>query len=230
MTSHLKHLSLCLLSILVLPVLAKPAAIAANTVCELGNCSSPGTLSSGGSVGGTQNFTYTFADGDTYYVTTTYSATDTPITMNFSVDGIYTGNNGNSSAPSVAGDTLTVEFLQDFAYTGSSSATGTSTATLIEQGNAPGSYSEAELYFDGQGVGLMGPNYGPAPSVGTAGPTTINNLGNPVDGNFSFTLYFAPGTSPTAAPVPEPASLKLLIAAMLLAVPVTAYRMRRTGV
>jgi hypothetical protein len=223
MNCRLASLSLSFLSVLLAPALAQSAAISANGTCVFGNCSSPGTLSSTDTVSGTQNFTYTFGNGDTYNVTTTYSADDT-INMNFSVNGAYVGNNGNSKAPSAGNDTLKIDFLQNFAYTGSSSADATASATLMEEGNAPGSYSEAQLFFDGQGVGLMGPYYGQGTESVSSGPTTISNLGNPIDGDFNFTLFFAAGT--TAAPEPASARLILLVG-ILFAFPALRYTLRK---
>lgn len=204
--------------------MASAAAIQANTTCELGNCAVPGTLSSGGTTSGTENFNFTFGNGDQYHVTTGYSATDTPITFNFSANAVYTGNNGNTKAPSVGGDTLTVDFLEDFAYTGTSASMGASSAVLTEEGNAPGSYSEANVYYDNMGIGVMGPYYGPGMALFTAGPTVVNGLGNPIDGDFRYILYFAPGTSP----VPEPATASMFLLATLALVFVFArYRTKR---
>jgi hypothetical protein len=228
MSLQLKVFSVSLLSMLLGAGIARSAAICANGTPELGNCSAPGTLASGGSISGTYSFTYQFGNGDDYLVTTTYSATDsngTSANMSFSSNAVYTGNNGNTHAASMGGDTLTDDFLENFTYTGSSMVTGaTSTATLVETSNPPGSYVEAQLLFDNQSIGVMGPFYGPGAESATAGPTTLTGLSNPVTGDFRFTQYFAPGT----APVPEPATAGFWLLGMAgIAIPAVARRYRR---
>ena len=225
MINGLKHLLLTSGLFLLAPALCMPAAITANGANELGNGASPGTLAVGGSVSGNYNFVYTFGDGDQYSVDTSYSAHNGP-NMSFTVNGLYIGNVSKSAPTSVANDTLNVDFLQNFAYTGSATANGSASATLIESGNAPGSYSEAQLYFDGQGIGLMGPYFGPGSENVSSGPTTINSLGNPVDGDFRFTLFFAAGS----AAVPEPGTASLLGFALLAcAAPLIRRRFRATS-
>lgn len=196
------------LFILSVPALCLPAAITANGTYEVGT--TPGTLSSGQSTSGTYSFLYTFTDGDIYSVTGSYSASDTP-TFDFSSTANYIGNTTNPAGASVGSDTLNVDLLQDFAYTGSSTTTGSASATLTQFDDAPGSYAEAEVFYDNQGLGMMGPYYGPGSEMVSSGPTTLNNLGDPVSGDFRYTFYFAAGT----AAVPEPAEAGLLLLSLV---------------
>ena len=194
------------------PLLCLPAAIQANGMNELGTGANPGTLTAGQSASGTFSFFYTFTgDGDQYYVTTSYSATDTPLALNGSVGAVYVGNTANPAEASVGDDTLNVDILQNFAYTGSSSAPGNESFTLTQAGNAPGSYTEAQLIFDNQSIGVLGPYYGPGSKTYSAGPTTLTNLGNPVNGDLRYTFFFAAGTA-----VPEPSASGSVALALLL--------------
>lgn len=207
------------------PTITSAAAIQANITCEFGNCNVPGTLSPGGTTSGADNFVYTFSNGDQYYVMTTYSATDTPLTISFSVDAVYTGNNGNATVPSVGGDILNVDLLEYFATTSSSTVSFSSSATLIQQGTA-GSYSNAELFFDGQGTGFAGNYFGPTLETVTTAPTEFSGIfGNPTSGDYDLTFYFAPGTPSSATPEPTSFSMFLLVALAALSV---GYRRCRT--
>ena len=200
---------------------AKPAAITLNGTCELGNCSSVDSVSNGQSVGPANfNFNYSFADGDIYNLSGTYSASYSTIngsSIGLGLSATYTG-----SSPSVGNDVLTFDLLQNYFDNSAGSFDGTyhETAPVTLSGNVgAGSTVTAQLSYDGQGIGLLGP-YGPGTNLGQQSAYLTGLDGNYLDADFNFTFHFLAGTQPGAggtspAPTPEPALLLPLGAGFL---------------
>lgn len=206
------------------PMLSLCAAIQVTnsgiSTCEMGNCASPDALDLGGSVAGTFDYIYTVAaDGDRYSITGSYSASyPGSASIGFAVVANYIGNASNSTS---SADTIAVDLLQNYNFVGNPNGLWSAMATLTQTGDAPGSFTEAQLSFNGVGLGLMGPYYGPGSQVFTSS-ANVSGLTSPLAGDFNYTFQFAAGT-PAA---PEPAGAGLL-ALGLLAFLVPAYRRRR---
>lgn len=184
-----------------------PAAIqvtGSNTVCELGNCASPGTLAPGSSISLTSySFIYTFANTDTYLVTGSYSASGTAPNISFSAVATYEGNSTHTTS---ASDTLSVDLLQNFSYNGDPDGTYFENATLTQNNVAAGSDVTSELFFSNQGIGLMGPFTGIG-SQSYSMSANLTGLPNPSEADFNYTIHVAAG-SPA---IPEPADAGLVL-------------------
>lgn len=205
--------------LLLAATVAQPAAISVNGTCEMGNCSTPDALDLGGSTNGTFSYIYTFGNTDRYSITGNYSASYAGATsIGFNVIANYIGNSSNSAS---SADTLSVDLLQDYNYQGDPNGTYSVTTTLTQDGNAPGSYTEAQLSYNGQGLGLMGPYFGPG-SQSFSASKALSGLTAPLAADFNYTFFFAAG-SPA---VPEPAEVGLLMCGFI-AVLLPALRRRK---
>jgi hypothetical protein len=197
-----------------------PAAIqitGSNTICEVGNCASPGTLSPGDSIGATAySFSYTFANTDTYFIAGSYSASGAAPTINFSATATYTGN---STGTASASDTLSVDLFQLFNYNDNPDGTYDESATLSQTNVAPGSYVTSQLFFGGQGIGLMGP-LTTLDSQSYSMSAALTGLSNPSEADFNYTFHIAAG-SPA---VPEPTAAGLLTLGIALIGALTLHR------
>ena len=183
-----------------------PAAIqitGSNTICEVGNCASPGTLSPGDSIGATAySFSYTLANTDSYFIAGSYSASGAAPTINFSATATYIGN---STGTASASDTLSVDLYQFFNYNDNPDGTYDESATLSQANVAPGSYVTSQLFFGGQGIGLLGP----LTTLGSQSysmSAVLTGLSNPSEADFNYTFHIAAG-SPA---VPESTDAGLL--------------------
>jgi hypothetical protein len=148
------------------------------------------------------SFIYTFADTDQYSVMGTYSASGTAPSISFSAVATYLGNSTHTAS---SADVLSVDLLEDFSYTGSTSGTYTETATLSQTNVGGGSSVTAQLFFGGTGIGLLGPFTGMGSQVYTKSATLTPP--NPALADFNYTFTLAAG-SPAATP--EPGSLTFL--------------------
>ena len=146
--------------ILLAPLTAKPATISVNSVCEV-NCSSSDSLGNGASTAGSFDFGYLFGNGDAYDISGNYSASystadGSAISINPLVTYIGT-------MPSVATDTLDFSMFQSYFDTSCCTWAGLYSESIplyLSNLAGPGSSISGELFYDGQGVGLVGP-YGP---------------------------------------------------------------------
>jgi hypothetical protein len=199
---------------LVVPFAAKSASVELNGTCEVNpSCTTLTAIGNGQSTSGSLNFTYSFANGDTYAVTGTYAAsysTTAGSTIAFDPVVTYTG-----AGPSAGTDTLTLQMLQDYldATPGSWAGSYTETVPLtLSSLAASGSTISGELMYDSLTVGLIGP-FGIGTNTGTK--TTALDFGaldtsNTLHATYNIYITFAQGSRPGAsgaspAAVPEPA-------------------------
>jgi hypothetical protein len=201
---------LFLLSMLLAPTIARADAISVNGICELGDCVSPDALNPGGSTSGNFSYVYTFGDGDKYSIAGSYASSylSGSTSISFSANANYIG-----TGPSVGPDTLSVDLLQDYNVTGNPDGTYSASATLTQVGDAPGSSTSAQLFYEGQGLGLMGPYFGPGSAPFSTSQSLVG-LNAPLAADFNYTFFFEPGTSS----VPEPASGGFAVAGLLAVV------------
>jgi hypothetical protein len=194
---------------------AHAAVVQLNGTCEVGSCSTlqADALTFGTGIGTTPfNFNYTFANTDEYAVSGTYSASYGASGSLFSVTlGVtYLGN--SSSGPSQA-DSFDVDVLQDIFDNGPGTFDGTYTESVpvsIFGAVGPGSSVAAQLLWDGQSVGLIGPFVGDGTYSGSNAANLTGLTGDYLDGDFQFIYNFAAGTqagagSSVASSTPEPA-------------------------
>jgi len=222
--SNLKRLSNLTAILVAAPLLCLPAAVQVNGTCEVGTCATPGTLNSGDSVPSTPfSFVFTFADTDKYFVNGDYSASYTggATHIAFTANANYIGNSTNTTS---GHDTLTIDLLQDYNFTtGSPDGTYHSHAKLNVPGSAAaGSFAEAQVFYDGQSTGLMGPYSGPG-TKDFFTSKTLSGLTNPIDVDFQYVFNFAAGTTA----IPEPTEAGLFALGLIgLAIPAVLRRRR----
>ncbi len=199
----------CLIATMLLTAgFTQAAAISVNGTCEIGNCSSPGTLNPGDSIGTTSfGFNYVLADTDRFFISGTYSASGNAPSVAFQATAAYLGNSTNTAS---SADKISVDLLQMFGYNGSPDGTYGENATLSQSNVAPGSNVTAELSFGGQGIGLLGPYTGNGSQTYSASKD-LTGLSNPNLADFNYTFNLAAG-SPA---VPEPANIGLFVAGLL---------------
>lgn len=229
---------------LALPVASFSTAIQASgnggsaTVCVIGTCPDPEVIST--SVGispaplstsGPLNFTYSFANGDQYKVTGSYSASyASGISLNFSPIISYVGNNGNAVA-SVGADVLTLDFFQNFYDNGP--GTWNSPPSYCETLSATvngGISTTAAAKFDGISIGTITATSGTSSNSMCAALTFpgAQSTASFLDGDYTLTASFAAGTNVGASintAVPEPSALGYSLLGGALSI--IAYRRRR---
>ncbi len=214
----LRLTTLSLLSVLLLPVVAKPAAIqiTGNTVaCPVGDCTSAGLQSSalgnGQSVPLTPfSFTYTASSTDQFKISGEYSSSLTNFmpTLFTAFSATYTGNNGVT----LAADSFTLNLLQDF--NGGGPGNWNSPPPYNEHvpvivGNFT-TFSANTCYDTSSCIGELGP-LGPGTYNENATASLGGLTGQYLDEDFQFTFNFAKGAPSgtqdvvLASAVPEPA-------------------------
>jgi hypothetical protein len=196
--------------LLSLPFAAFAADIQINGVCVVGTCPPPSGTSDaiqfGQSIASVGSYPLTFADTDTYLITWSYSASydasGTEIVINPAAT--YTG-----ASPSLGNDVITFNFFQNIYDDSPGSWDGlyTETVPLALYGNVgAGSTVSGELFWDGQGLGLVGP-FGVGYHSGQ-NSATLTGLDDPtLAAEYEFTYDFQAGTQPGGggdSPVPEP--------------------------
>jgi hypothetical protein len=239
-----KHFML-LVPFLLAPGLGLASSIVLNNgtpgaVCEAGSCPVD-TLSAGGSASGIFSFTYKASDGDWYAITGNYSAAnpasgDTSIVFN--ADAAYEGYEGINSTVSQGADTFTIDDLQNYDLSSSTYYTtyGTLNGYYTEDtssgviGGPTGSSWQAELFYNGQALGVLGPFTGPGYASNGSG-TALTGFGSAttLDADFQFTYDFAAGTPAGSGftSTPEPGGLIPVAAILALCLGVPAIRRYR---
>jgi len=226
-----RHLRL-LACLLFVPVLGS-----ASPICVTGSvCSAPTTLASGGSTSGTFNLTYVAADGDWFAISGNYQATNPAsgdTTIIFNVDAKYVGFRGVNSIASAGADTFTVTYRQDYDLASANYFVefGTLDGLYVEDTHssitgAPGGSWQAQLFYNGQALPVLGPFTGASFASNGSG-TALTGFGSSstLDAAYVFTYDFRAGTpagsgfastaTDTIPPTPAPSSLLLIIVGML---------------
>jgi len=197
--------------LLLLPCAAFAADIQINGVCVLGTCPPPsGTsdaLQLGQSIGPTAgSSSVIFADTDAYSVAWSYSASYTAGGTEIIVDPVVTYI---GASPSVGSDVIAFDFFQNYydASAGTWNGAYTETVPLALLGNVgAASTVSAELFYDGQGLGLVGP-FGPGYHFGQNTETLTGLTAATLTAEYEFNFDFAAGTQTGASAssaTPEP--------------------------
>lgn len=209
---------------LLTPLAIQAGAISINSTCEVGNCTDVGSIGNGQSTNGSFNFDYMFGDGDTYDISGTYGATYSTIggsTISIDPTVTYIGTD-----PTAGTDTIVFDFYQDYFDPSCCTWAGTYTESvpLEASGNfGAGSRMSGDLFYDGKGVGRVGP----FPAPGAYFVTESNNLDFGKDNtiatlsaDYNFHFRFGKGTDPgadeSASPTPEPATFLLCGSVLVL--------------
>jgi hypothetical protein len=224
--------------IFMVPFVMEGSAISVNSICELGDCASPGVLSPGGStvLNNSAGFIFTFADGDKYLLYGTTSPSE-PV-----IDEILLGLSsqsgveyiGNSTGTAAAGtDTLVIDILQGYTidYTSGTfyNAGPGYTSPPLGGGIAAGSSYLQQSFIDGQPLPALGPYTAGGISEAYSG-TFLSGLTDPLEYDIRFTETFEAGSAVGSyiggtAPVPEPTGMGFVLGGGLLLA--LGYKMRR---
>jgi len=208
--------------------LAAPAgsfasSITLNGTCEAGTCPPVDTLLSGGSTSNTFNF-MTSVNGDPFDVSGEYSASNPTsglTTIQVAATALYEGSTPSNS------DVLTLDDLQDYTVTGGLSGDYfEQTAASFGGPPAAGSSLSAELFYNGQGVGLLGP----FTSAGSQAITKNLTLsGTALDADLQITFDFAAGSTNGSfmSTVPEPRGVAPVAAILAVVLGIAAMRRSR---
>lgn len=201
---------------------ANATAIQVNGTCEVNFCGGAAldisALKLNQSVSTTSfDFFFTFANTDEYEISGTYAASydatnGTVIQVTAIADYV---TNGTASAS--AADVLTLDYLQHYQNVGPGTWDGTYTESVpvtIGANVGAGTSVSADLFWDGQGVGVIGPFTGPGSYYGAASNNLTGLTGAFLDADFQYTFNFAAGaqagagvTVPLTSATPEPAQL-----------------------
>ena len=223
-------------TLLLLSSSAFAGAISIDGTCIVGTCppatgtttQPAGSIAPSGSVPLTSG-TYTgpaltFADGDTYSITYSYSASfPSGTTVFFNPVVTYTG-----TTPSAGTDTINIDFYQSYYDPGTSivwNGSYSESIPLVISGSAgAGSSSLAQLFYYTnlaptlQGLGQV-QQIGVGSHTGTNTATLTGLSGNTLVAEFEFTDVFGAGTTSSASisspAVPEPAQTLPLGLALL---------------
>jgi hypothetical protein len=219
-------------------IAAQASILQVNGTCEAGNCA--GTPQSDAISFGTDipitpfGFEFTFANTDTYNISGTYAASYGSGGTVFSVSlGVtYLGN--SVSGPSSA-DSLTVDVFQDIFDDSPGTFDGTYTESIpvsIFGAVGAGTNVSAQLLWDGQSVGLIGPFVGDGTFSGDSSANLTGLTGDFLAGDFQFIYNFAAGTDPGAGAsvlnsTPEP--VETIPAALAIVAAIFFFRSRNQG-
>jgi hypothetical protein len=210
MSTRAKKCSFFAAFLLLLPSAAFAGDIQINGVCVFGTCPPPsGTsdaLQFGQSIGPTTGSSVlTFVDTDAYSITWSYGASYTAQGTEIIINPVATYTGGS---PSLGNDVITFNVFQNYydSSPGSWDGAYTETVPLALLGNVgAGSTVEAELFYDGQGLGLVGP-FGPGYHFGQNTVSLTGLTGSTLSAEYEFTFDFQAGTltGADAGSVPEP--------------------------
>jgi hypothetical protein len=205
-----------------LPFRAVAGDIQINGSCVLGTCPPPsgmtGALQLGQSLGPTMgSYDLMFADGDTYTISWIFTGSwAAGGGTGLGVPALYIDPTATytRATPSVGNDVINFDFFQNFYNNSSGNWDGdyTENVPFSLLGNvAAGSTVSGQAFWDGQGLGFVGPN-GPGDSLGTSSADLIGLDAPTLSAEFDFTYDFQAGTEMGASAsasastgVPEPA-------------------------
>lgn len=204
------------------PLVMKAGAISVNSNCYVGICSSVDSLSNGQSSSGSFDVPITFVNGDAYDISGTYAASYSTMggsTINIDPVVSYLG-----LVPTIGTDTIDLVYLQDYFDPSCCTWAGTYTESVPLNAHGtfgPGSQMSAQLFYDGVGVGLVGPFTAPG-SYFVSKSSNLDfgsrNTESTLEAEYDFHFVFAPGTAPGSgqSATPEPAPLVLCGLGLLL--------------
>ena len=187
---------------LLTPLAMQAGALSVNSTCYVGDCTNVDSLSNGQSTAGSFDVNYTFGDGDTYIISGTYNASYS--TLGGSTIGINPVVTYTGSDPTAGTDTIVLDFYQDYFDPSCCTWAGTYTESVPLNATGsfgPGSQMSGELFYDGVGVGLVGPF--PAPGSYFVSESSnldfgANDTAATLAADYNFQYTFGEGTQPGA--------------------------------
>jgi uncharacterized protein (TIGR03437 family) len=193
-------------------------AVSVNGTCETGNCTTPDTLASGGTVNAPFSVIFTLPNTDQFYIAGTINASDTGGT-GWSLTGGRTTITylGNTSGTASRADTLTVDVLQNVANSLKSATAGELVYGAFGTGFGTGSNATSTVLVNGTSLGVLGP-FSPTPSPlfsKILSGVAISGLGNPVLLDERLTASFAAGSSAGAFVIFSDAPVSLPLGAAI---------------
>lgn len=203
---------------------SRASTIQVNGMCEQGTCGSPDVLALGSTISTPFDFTFTFANSDSYRLQGQSGGINTPAEFDLTLSDFVVTYLGNSSGTSSQTDVLDNDFTQSYAFR--TGGRGTETVSLFGTfGAGLGSASSASAYGTDRGVNRisLGPVFPPPDDFfSTATINTNTAAGMPVF-DYHFILTFGAGSTegsyitvyptPMASPVPEPSTFTLVASA-----------------
>jgi len=219
-TTRLALASTFLLGFSTLSTSATAEAIRINSTCEVGDCPNPGVLGIGTSLTTPFDFTYTFANTDSYRLQGNLFTTNQATTFLLQITDFVVSYEGNTSGFASSTDVLVSDFLQGIDSAQAYRAGFESIGGVFGPGLGLASGASGQVSFAGNSLPMLGPfTPPPAPfSESYQGPVTIPRGNILLD--YQYTLTFGSGsetgssielnpTQPTAV-TPEPATWTLM--------------------
>lgn len=177
------------------PCLSLASTVQVNGMCEKGACGSPDVLSLGNTISTPFDFTYTFANSDSYQLQGRSGGINTPTEFDLTLNNFVVTYLGNNSGTSSQTDVLDNEFTQAYAFR--TGGRGIETVNLFGTFGADlGSASSASAYGTDRGVNRisLGPVFPPPNDFfSTATINTNTAAGNPLL-DYHFILTFGAGS------------------------------------
>ena len=225
-----RHFTL-LAGFLIAPALGLSSTITVNGICEAGTCPTVDTLAFGSSTSGNFNFNLLFGNTDKYNIFGQFAAnnpTTGATSIQFNATAVFVGNSTSTSSQH---DLLTIDDLQN--YTVPHSLDGNyfeDTAASIGGPIAPASSFTAELSYNGNGLGVLGPFTGPGSHFASANRDLLG-LTSPLEADFQFKFDFAAGSGVGSfiSTVPEPGGVVPLTVILAVGLGFPAIRRYRFG-
>jgi hypothetical protein len=181
------------------PSLCQAGIVNANGTCEVGDCHGSNVLSYGSTTGQQPfSFFYRFPNTDTFNVTGLYSASSSSsgTQIEFNVRAYYLGNSTHTAS---ANDTLVIDLLQSYDFPFDLNGTYSySNSFHVGKFVSPNSTAQTDLYYEGRGVGVIGPFTGPGNFSGSAS-ADIGGLTHPLSADYRYTFFIAAGSVTAAA-------------------------------
>ncbi len=218
MSSSLTKTSSLIAALIALPVLGLSASFTINGACEAGACPAVDTLQPGTSSTGSFDMTYTLGNTDSYRVFGSYLTQNSSPNGTTGITDVTAVYLGNSSGSTSRADLLTMDLLQTYNYLGSLDGTYKGdTGALLSGPLGNLSSFDAQVYYDGHGLGLMGPFSTPGSYFATSS-ATLAGLTGPLSLDFRVHFNFGAGSGNGATMstlTPEPSSIGLSLAALI---------------
>lgn len=225
-----------LCALILYPLKSRAEAIQVNGTCEVGNCASPDILGINSSYAHPFDFTYMFANTDSYHLSGT-------VVGNFSSSGqVFLGITdfaatylGNSAGTSSGADSLVSDFLQRFQTTAGPGTAFESIGGVFGPGLGLATSASGQVLFGSTTLPLLGPFTAPPNEFSEQLSNLPVTFTSPTLLDYRYTLNFGQGSqvgssitiNPTEpSSVPEPSSLLLMGTGVITAFSARRYKLR----
>jgi hypothetical protein len=195
------------------------------------------TLPVGSSTSGIFDFDYFSPNTDKYNITGNFAAnnpTSGPTSITFNATAVFVGNSTSTASQH---DLLTIDDKQNYIVPHSLDGNYfEDTAASLGGPIAPASTFTAQLFYDGNGLGILGPFTAPGSNFSSAS-RDLFGLTSPLEADFRFDFDFAAGsgvgsfisTTSFLASTPEPGGVVSLTVILAVGLGFPAIRRCRFG-